>query len=91
MGAAGRGGCARSSNAVTDESAPGKRLGSRLRERFAEIGLESELPELPGEAARPATFARRAARQVALWTGVQRVDVPDAGDRACHSQSVSTA
>ncbi|MGH6896100.1 MAG: FitA-like ribbon-helix-helix domain-containing protein [Geminicoccaceae bacterium] len=43
-------------NAVKDESAPRKSLGSRLRERFAGIGLEKELPELRGEVAQPATF-----------------------------------
>jgi plasmid stability protein len=43
-------------NAVKDESAPTKPLGSRLRERFAAIGLKDELPELRGEVARPATF-----------------------------------
>jgi plasmid stability protein len=43
-------------NAVKDEDATGKPLGSRLRARFAGIGLENDLPELRGEAARPATF-----------------------------------
>jgi antitoxin FitA len=43
-------------NAVKGESAPRKPLRSRLRERFAGIGLEDELPELRGEVARPATF-----------------------------------
>jgi antitoxin FitA len=43
-------------NAVEDESAPRKSLGSRLRERFAGIGLEKELPELRGEVAQPAPF-----------------------------------
>jgi plasmid stability protein len=43
-------------NAVKDESAQRKPLGSRLRERFAGIGLEDDLPELRGEVARPATF-----------------------------------
>jgi plasmid stability protein len=42
-------------NAVKGESAPRKPLGSRLRERFAGIGLEDELPELRGEIAEPAT------------------------------------
>jgi antitoxin FitA len=35
-------------NAVKDESVPRKPLGSRLRERFAGIGLEDDLPELRG-------------------------------------------
>ena len=43
-------------NAVKDESAQRKPLGSRLRERFAGVGLEEDLPELRGEVARPATF-----------------------------------
>ena len=43
-------------NAVRDESASRKPLGSRLRARFAGIGLEDELPELRGEVARPAIF-----------------------------------
>lgn len=33
-------------NTVRDESTLRKPLGSRLRERFASIGLEDELPEL---------------------------------------------
>jgi antitoxin FitA len=51
-------------NAVKDEGAQRTPLGSRLRERSAGIGLENALPELRGEVARPATFARRAARQL---------------------------
>jgi antitoxin FitA len=43
-------------NAVKDESAQRKPLGSRLREHFAGIGLKDDLPELRGEVARPATF-----------------------------------
>jgi plasmid stability protein len=43
-------------NAVKDEGVQRKPLGSRLRERFAGIGLEDELPELRGEIAKPATF-----------------------------------
>jgi plasmid stability protein len=45
-------------NAVKDESVPRQPLGSRLRERFASIGLEDDLPELRGEVARPATFEK---------------------------------
>jgi plasmid stability protein len=41
---------------ILRESTPTKLLGSRLRERFAGIGLEDEGPELRGEAAQPATF-----------------------------------
>jgi plasmid stability protein len=40
-------------NAVRGESAASLPLGSRLRARFAEIGLDEELR---GEEARPATF-----------------------------------
>jgi antitoxin FitA len=43
-------------NAVKYEGGHRKPLGSRLRERFAGIGLKDELPELRGEAARPAKF-----------------------------------
>jgi plasmid stability protein len=43
-------------NAVKDEGAPTRPLGSRLRERFAALGLKEELPELRGDLARPATF-----------------------------------
>jgi plasmid stability protein len=43
-------------DAVKNESAPMKPLGSRLRERFAGIGREDEIPELRGEVARPALF-----------------------------------
>lgn len=43
-------------NAVKDEDAQKKPLGTRLRERFAGIGLKDELPELRGEIAKPATF-----------------------------------
>jgi antitoxin FitA len=45
-------------NAVKNESAPRKPLGSRLQERFAGIGLEEDLPELRGEVAQPATFEK---------------------------------
>jgi antitoxin FitA len=31
-------------------------LGSRIRARFAEIGLDEDLPELRGEVPRPARF-----------------------------------
>jgi plasmid stability protein len=43
-------------NAVRDEGVQRTPLGSRLRERFASIGLKDELPELRGEIARPARF-----------------------------------
>jgi hypothetical protein len=32
------------------------RLGTRIRARFAEIGLDDDLPELRGQPARPAAF-----------------------------------
>ncbi len=43
-------------NAVREESGAKESLGSRLRARFAGIGLEDEVAELRGEPARPATF-----------------------------------
>jgi plasmid stability protein len=43
-------------NAVKDEGLLRTPLGSRLRARFADIGLDGDLPELRGEVARPATF-----------------------------------
>jgi plasmid stability protein len=43
-------------NAVRNEEVAKEPLGSRLRARFAAIGLQDELPELRGEIARPATF-----------------------------------
>jgi plasmid stability protein len=45
-------------NAVRDDSQTRTPLGSRIRARFAEIGLDDELPELRGEPARPATFEK---------------------------------
>jgi plasmid stability protein len=41
-------------NAVREEGAQRSPLGSRLRERFARIGLDDDLPELRGEIAQPA-------------------------------------
>jgi hypothetical protein len=41
-----------------DQNEARKPLGSRIRARFAEIGLDDELPELRGEPARPATFEK---------------------------------
>lgn len=43
-------------NAIKDEGAPRTPLGSRLRARFAGMGLDDDLPELRGEIAQPATF-----------------------------------
>jgi hypothetical protein len=43
-------------NALKDEGAQRKPLGSRLRERFARIGPTNELPELPGETVQPAKW-----------------------------------
>lgn len=45
-------------NAVREEGAARKPLGSRLHARFARIGLDDELQELRGEPARPATFEK---------------------------------
>jgi plasmid stability protein len=44
-------------NAVKDEGAPLAPLGSRLRARFADIGLDEDIPELRGQPARPAGFS----------------------------------
>ena len=44
-------------NAVKDEDAPLAPLGSRLRARFADIGLDEDIPELRGQPARPAEFS----------------------------------
>jgi plasmid stability protein len=41
-------------SAVRGEDAAPARLGSRLASRFARIGLTEEIPELRGQAARPA-------------------------------------
>ncbi len=48
----------RLSNAERGGSDTRKPLGSHLRARFAEIGLDEDLPELRGEAARPAAFEK---------------------------------
>ncbi len=43
-------------NAVPQEDSSNEPLGSRLRARFAAIGLQDDSPELPGGIAQPATF-----------------------------------
>lgn len=43
-------------NAVRVETAETRPLGSRLRERFAGIGLEKDVPSIQGQRARPAGF-----------------------------------
>ncbi|MCG6122952.1 MAG: plasmid stabilization protein [Microvirga sp.] len=43
-------------SAVRDEGAPLSPLGTRLSGRFARIGLDEDMPELRGQAARPAEF-----------------------------------
>ncbi len=43
--------------AVRHEGAPARPLGTRLKARFARIGLEEDIPELRGQQARPADFA----------------------------------
>lgn len=40
-------------SAVTAEGAPSQPLGSRLRARFAQIGLDADIDELRGHPARP--------------------------------------
>jgi antitoxin FitA len=44
-------------NAVKGEAAAFPPLGTRLRARFAGIGLDQDIPELRGQTARPADFA----------------------------------
>ena len=44
-------------SAVRGEGAPLPPLGSRLRARFADIGLDEDIPELRGQPARPAGFS----------------------------------
>ncbi|MDX1384799.1 MAG: toxin-antitoxin system [Thermoanaerobaculia bacterium] len=41
-------------NAVRDERRSTAALGSRLADRFADLGLEEPIPELRGQPARPA-------------------------------------
>lgn len=43
-------------NAVKEQNRPVGKLGSRIAARFAKDGLTEDLPELRGEAPRPATF-----------------------------------
>lgn len=45
-------------NAVKDEGAPRRALGSRLAARFAGIGLRQEIPELRGQTAQPAELEK---------------------------------
>jgi len=45
-------------NAVRVEDRAAAPLGSRLRQRFARIGLGEDIPELRGQKARPTTFGR---------------------------------
>lgn len=40
--------------AVSHEGAPSGPLGTRLKSRFARIGLDEDIPELRGQPARPA-------------------------------------
>jgi len=44
-------------SAVKAEGAPAPPLGTRLKSRFARIGLEEDIPELRGQPARPADLA----------------------------------
>lgn len=43
-------------HAVREDGSPLPPLGSRLKERFAAIGLDEDIPELRGRPARPAEF-----------------------------------
>lgn len=44
-------------NAVREEGAPAPPLGSRIKARWARVGLDEDIPELRGEEARPADFS----------------------------------
>jgi plasmid stability protein len=41
-------------NAVVGEGRPKARLGSRIADRFAGLGLDADIPELRGQSPRPA-------------------------------------
>jgi plasmid stability protein len=45
-------------NAVRAEERAVAPLGSRLRDLFAHIGLDEDIPELRGQKARPAVFRK---------------------------------
>ena len=45
-------------NAVREENRPAPRLGSRIAARFRRAGLTTDLPELRGQGARSARFAK---------------------------------
>ena len=42
--------------AVNEEPAPTTRLGSRIADRFADVGLDSPLPEFHGQSIDPVMF-----------------------------------
>lgn len=44
-------------SAVADQDHTDQDLGARIAARFAEIGLDQDIPELRGEAARPADLS----------------------------------
>lgn len=46
-------------NAVRAEGGDATPLGSRLRDRFAGIGLEEDIPPLRGQKARAAAFTKK--------------------------------
>jgi len=43
-------------NSVRDEQSTPTLLGSRIAARFADVGLDEDIPELRGQPARPAEF-----------------------------------
>jgi plasmid stability protein len=43
-------------NAVRDEDQAPARLGSKITQRFAKVGLDAAIPELRGEVVQPARF-----------------------------------
>jgi len=45
-------------NATKEENRPPPKLGSRIAARFAKTGLTKDLPELHGQAPRPAELGK---------------------------------
>jgi plasmid stability protein len=45
-------------NAVKEQNRPVGKLGSRIAARFAKVGLTDDLPELRGNAPRPAALGK---------------------------------
>lgn len=43
-------------NALKEDETPARGLGTEIASLFSKIGLEADIPELAGQAVRPATF-----------------------------------